>query len=295
MVSRKKTRNIRKSRKVSKKTRKQRGGGIEELRYAIVKNDLNAVKDELEKDISILNSKDNKGYPPIIIAVSESRTHIVKFLLEKGADINMTNHDGITALIIASNRGYKDIVQLLLEKGADINKANNNGETPLYAASVKNYTQIVSILLDNGAEVDKPTSEGYTPLMMASNYGHLDTVKLLLEKGADPILENKRGITAYDVALMNRRSSIVKLFKKIIEKNKLVNKLNALNSTGRIIPAPAMREMASYMANLTTTNKNYITSRYATPNAERNAIPKPWYKTRKTRKKPVKHPVNINL
>jgi ankyrin repeat protein len=275
MVSRRKT--------TTKKTRKQRGGGIQELRSAILMNDLNAVKVELEKDISILNSKDNKGYPPIIIAVSEGRTHIVKFLLEKGADIDMTNHNGTTALIIASNRGYKDIVQILLEKGADINKANISGETPLYAASIKNYTQIVSILLDNGADVDKPTSEGYTPLMMASNYGHLDTVKLLLEKGADPILENKRGVTAYDIAVKNKRSHIVKLFEKI-EKNTLVKKLNALNTTGRIVPAPAMREIANYMTKLTRKNKNYITSRYATSNAERNAIPKPWYNTKKTRK-----------
>ena len=45
-----------------------------------------------------------------------------------------------------------------------------------------------------------------------------------------------------------------------------------------------MREIANYMTKLTPKNKNYIVGRYATSNAERNAIPKPWYNTKKTRK-----------
>ena len=46
---------------------------------------------------------------------------IVKFLVDKGADVNaVTKFQGTTALMFASAMGHLDIVRFLVEKGANM-------------------------------------------------------------------------------------------------------------------------------------------------------------------------------
>lgn len=59
----------------------------------------------------------------------------VKFLLERGANVNAENIDvsdllldtnvqGNTSLMAASNSGHKEVVEILLKNGADVNHVN---------------------------------------------------------------------------------------------------------------------------------------------------------------------------
>ena len=43
--------------------------------------------------------------------------NVVKWLLEKGADINAKNKDGETASMMASKKGHQDVVNLLKAYG----------------------------------------------------------------------------------------------------------------------------------------------------------------------------------
>jgi hypothetical protein len=56
-------------------------------------------------------------------------------LIEKGADISVTNPDGNSALLIASFFAHTDLVQLLLKNGASVHAKNGRGETPLDVVS----------------------------------------------------------------------------------------------------------------------------------------------------------------
>ena len=47
-------------------------------------------------------------------------TEIVKYLVEKGANIETENEDGNTPLFIACEKNNNDIVKYLIEKGANI-------------------------------------------------------------------------------------------------------------------------------------------------------------------------------
>jgi ankyrin repeat protein len=51
-------------------------------------------------------------------AVEEGKTEMVTLLLERGAEVNVTDLAGITPLERAQNRGFKDIIKLLVEHGA---------------------------------------------------------------------------------------------------------------------------------------------------------------------------------
>jgi ankyrin repeat protein len=57
------------------------------------------------------------------MAAQNGHTEVVKFLLKKGADVNVkTTDNGITILWMASKRGQTEAVKLLLEKRANVKK-----------------------------------------------------------------------------------------------------------------------------------------------------------------------------
>ncbi|AQN68690.1 ankyrin repeat protein [Saudi moumouvirus] len=73
------------------------------------------------------------GLVPLGLAIEGNNKKIVKFLIEKGANINATDENGNTILMQAykysNSEKYLDIVQLLLNKGADITIKNKSGKT----------------------------------------------------------------------------------------------------------------------------------------------------------------------
>ena len=59
-----------------------------------------------------------KGYTPLFWAVQSGEADIVKFLTEKGADVNAVAEGGKTSLSLASEAGHEDIVEILKNHGA---------------------------------------------------------------------------------------------------------------------------------------------------------------------------------
>jgi len=90
---------------------------------------------ELEKLLRLkninVNVTNDSGETPLHIASKKGDLEIVKFLVEKGADVNAKDHDDeeATALHIASFYGMADIVKFLVSKGADVNATNSSGQT----------------------------------------------------------------------------------------------------------------------------------------------------------------------
>jgi ankyrin repeat protein len=61
----------------------------------------------------------------------EALLEAVKLCLEKGADVNAMNSMGLTAVMGAANRGSDDIIRFLVEKGAKLDVKDNVGRTPI--------------------------------------------------------------------------------------------------------------------------------------------------------------------
>ena len=74
----------------------------------------------------------------------------------------------------------KEIVSLLIEKGADINITDSKYRTPLHQVCVKGTLEIVRNLLDNGANINAEDSHGLTPLFYCLR---LDRLKIRLHFG----------------------------------------------------------------------------------------------------------------
>ncbi len=80
---------------------------------------------------SDLNTKDQFGSTPLIIATTFDKTEVALALIGAGADLNITNNDGSTSLITAAFFCRTEIVEALLAKGADKNARNKAGSTAL--------------------------------------------------------------------------------------------------------------------------------------------------------------------
>ncbi len=90
----------------------------ESLIKAVKKNDLNLIKQLLEKGADI-NTRDNMGHTPLMIAARNGNYHTVKFLLTKKPDVNARNKRGANALFLTNGVDNYKIVGLLKEAGSD--------------------------------------------------------------------------------------------------------------------------------------------------------------------------------
>lgn len=106
-------------------------------------------KEDITNDLSHLSQKvlSNKLFG----ASRKSYNHIVKMLLDAGANINAKDDSGWTSLMYASCNGHKDVVEFLLVSKADVNIKNQWGKTALKYALKYDHIDIIDLLKKYGA------------------------------------------------------------------------------------------------------------------------------------------------
>jgi hypothetical protein len=70
---------------------------------------------------------------------------------------------GNSYLHLAIEGNCPDLLKYFIEKGADINKQNKEGNTPLHLASKNKNMEIIGILLDKKAKLNIPNNDGEIP------------------------------------------------------------------------------------------------------------------------------------
>ncbi|MFI1743717.1 ankyrin repeat domain-containing protein [Thalassobellus sediminis] len=127
--------------------------------------------------------------------------------------INTTNNSGYSPLILACYHGNNNIVSFLIDKVKDINGSSEYG-TPLMAAVVKGNIKITKLLLDKKADPNITDPNGTTALHYAVLFKLTDIAKLLVKSGAKYNLKDNNGKSAYDYAFINNNEELLNLIKK---------------------------------------------------------------------------------
>jgi len=70
---------------------------------------------------------------------------ILRFFLDRGADLNLTSKDGQTALILAVGRNDSTLTKLLLEKGANVEITDKLGLSALKYAKLFHNQAILDL------------------------------------------------------------------------------------------------------------------------------------------------------
>ncbi|MBO5100203.1 MAG: ankyrin repeat domain-containing protein [Treponema sp.] len=110
--------------------------GLNSFDYACLSGNLECIKLLYNSSIN-LNSFNDGDVSPLILASAKNMPNVVKFLIEKGAEVDLADSNGDTALMYAIYNDSIAVAKVLMKSGANPNISNKNGETPLSLASEK--------------------------------------------------------------------------------------------------------------------------------------------------------------
>jgi cytohesin len=179
------------------------------LHYAVRIDDVDMarrwVQMLIEADADVNASLSGSGWTPFHVATLNEDLHLMRVLLEAGADVDATDNWGDTPLHDADTA---EIARLLLEAGAEVNAPNKYGKTPLHKADT---AEIARLLLEAGAEVNATDNDGETPLHLART---AEEARLLLEAGAEVNATDNYGDTPLDEAEVLGRPEVARLLRQ---------------------------------------------------------------------------------
>jgi ankyrin repeat protein len=151
------------------------------------------------------------------VAALRGHTTVLELLLDGGADIDAVDHLRRTPLLLAVDEGQTEVVRLLLKRGASSEGAPSGDRRrtrPLIQAASFGFDEIAQLLIEAGANLESSGGRPHsTPLSAAARAGHLSTVNLLLDAGADRKATLHGGVTAADVAERAGQTEIAALLR----------------------------------------------------------------------------------
>jgi len=133
----------------------------------------------------------------LMFAAASNHVDVMKILVDDGkADIHAKHTNGGTAMLEAATGGSVDAVRFLIERGAAVDIIDDDGVTPLMAiasfGSVEGQLLILDALKAKMSDqqlkdhINLHSKSGGSTIMFAAAGGHLECTKQLLELGADP-------------------------------------------------------------------------------------------------------------
>lgn len=170
--------------------------GKDGIYAAAAKGDLAMVKKYLKKDPKLLNAHGWHSKTPLHWAAQGGHPEVVKFLVQKGADVNSLEDDKETPMVYAAGFGGPgaiEVMELLLAKGAKIDATGKPGMTPLMYAVNNGKIESAKFLLKKGANTNFADKDNWSVLHMASFRGKKELIQLMVDNGADVNLLSKWG------------------------------------------------------------------------------------------------------
>lgn len=172
-----------------------------------------------------INTKDNAGQTPLILACKHENKQAVNILIKNDEiEIDLQDNNGKTALMYATLFQNLDIIKTLLSYNANINLPDKENDTPLmYAVMLKNLS-IIELLLKEKANPNVKNNKGQFPITYAAKEHHNDIdvytkiIKVLLDYNADPKVQDKFKNTALTYAQRRKNQELINIIKQAIEK-----------------------------------------------------------------------------
>lgn len=130
-------------------------GGPVTIKYLKSNNEEKKTYDKDSYLVNYYNLIDPKtGNSFLHVAAMEDYPEMVKYFIEKGANINMKNNDGNTPLHLALKGKHKKIIKLLMDNKAALDIPNSNGDIPFeyFTSEMKKEFGVDKILIVNPAK-----------------------------------------------------------------------------------------------------------------------------------------------
>ncbi|KAL8415662.1 hypothetical protein RB596_006317 [Gaeumannomyces avenae] len=185
---------------------------------------------------TLLKARNFAGHTPLYNAAFCNRVDLVDYMIQKGSEVDSSNHEGETPLMAAAKKGHSLMVRRLLDAGAHVARLTVPGNSAWHFASREGKIEVLRVLLERMADkslLNKHNLEGFAPIHMAANKGHRESVAFLLDAGADAslrYLENGRDSgTALHCVLGNpavKVDVLVGVIDRLLEAKTPINQAN---------------------------------------------------------------------
>ena len=158
--------------------------------------------------------------------------HLVKFLIDAGAELLSVNADGnmpydlceddTTLSYIENEMARRGVTQELIDEtrsqterqmlsdlmnwqtlGGDLETRDHSNATPLHIASANGYLSVVEFLLDHHASTEVVDDDLWQPLHAAACWGHLEVVEMLAQNGANINAKVNKKSSAFNREIVN--------------------------------------------------------------------------------------------
>ena len=107
----------------------------------------------LNNDVADINTADKFGFTPLFWACQSNKLDVVKYLVSRGACVNIKTQENWNILHMAAVCADNDMIEYLLEHEVSLNDVDNQNRTPLSLAYEIKREDTIKFLLLNGALV----------------------------------------------------------------------------------------------------------------------------------------------
>ena len=174
----------------------------------------------LNKDGTIVNSKDLYGDTPCHLALKEGRYDVVKLLLQcEAIDVNLQDSNGNTTCHLAVKNRLPDIVELILRhKKLDVKRKNSGGVTVCGLAMTSSTANMLSAIMRHPSVDVNAQSNGQTVAHYAIQHDLSELLQELMSEENHPDFDissvDSQHRTLADLALELNRTDMLKLIFK---------------------------------------------------------------------------------
>lgn len=149
---------------------------------AVINNSFTAVKYFIEEKKSDVNATDVCRSTALMYAVKSKNLAMTKYLVDKGAEINVYDRHFETPLEKASFESFK-ITEYLIKKGAKMDVYDGHARNCLWNAIFNKSFKTFKLLLESCAEEFSKNNELLNEFLIgAASCGNIDIVKFLVEE-----------------------------------------------------------------------------------------------------------------
>ena len=177
---------------------------------AVRSGKLESVRALIERNPKLLAERDLEKKTPLHLAVESDQTAIARYLLEKGAPVNVRDEKLQTPLYyVALLGGSLEMAKLLIEKGADPN-SEDILQTSVLMEAAKSNPKIADYLMESGARLPPAQGGGGKVLLLISaRNGLLKIFDRLMAAGVDPFQRDRKGQTALHEAAAGGQTVLI--------------------------------------------------------------------------------------
>ncbi|XP_073345328.1 ankyrin repeat domain-containing protein 22 [Pagrus major] len=178
---------------------------------AAYEGDVHQLYHLLSKDPTQLNvQEENNGDTPLITACRHGNLRVVQYLLENGADVQLTNKKQRTCLHYVSKRTLSLLDYLMISILMPILLLGYF----LMLQKKRQHEALMKEVLNSNVNIDAVDYKGNTALHYVCQRRSHRLVPLLLERNADTNIQNNDGDMALDIATRHKFKKIVNMLRK---------------------------------------------------------------------------------